>query len=380
MISFSVITLFPEFFEAFAQHSVFGRAVKNGVIQFQTVNPRRWGLGAYQSVDDYSYGGEGGMTLRPEPLKAALDSLGSPRPFVIYPTPQGVPLTQDLVESLPRHRPMAIFCGHYEGLDQRFVDQYVDLEISVGDFVLTGGELPAMVIMDAVSRLETGVVGKQLSVQQDSFYEGFLDTPSFSRPAIWEGASVPQPLLEGNGAEIRKWRSQEALRRTLSRRPDLLSRGSLRPYLSDEVYVGLVSDSLSEDLQTNLLLLAKPYQIQRFLVAPNRADDQVRDRLRESLITVEGQKFKVFQRVDQMVNWVARKGEPQIIGLQQPDGLPWLEVKRRLAVGHGPILLLLGEYAGDNLIPLRSQGVIDGALPDVALISTTLDRFFGSRN
>ena len=212
----TIVTAFPEFFGDFLSTSILGRAVKNGLVRVDLVDLRDFGRGGYRQIDDYAFG-SGGMVLAVPPLADALRSAkerSSERPFVVYPSPQGCVLTQEIVETLVRREHVVIVCGHYEGLDERFVEREVDLEVTVGDCVLTGGEIPAMAIVDAMSRLVPGVVGRGEAVAEDSFYRGMLDHPHYTRPASWEGRDVPEILLDDNAPEIRAWRHTKAVERT----------------------------------------------------------------------------------------------------------------------------------------------------------------------
>ena len=230
----SILTAFPEMFDCILSTSISGRAVSAELIGVDVVNLRQFGKGNYRQLDDYAFG-SGGMLFAAPQLKAALDfvSKDSAKPFVVYPSPQGVSVTQELIESLAHQEHVIIICGHYEGIDERFTQKYVDLEVSIGDCVLTGGEIPAMMLIDAMSRLVPGVVGKSKAVIEDSFYRGLLDNPNYTRPAEWEGEHVPEVLLSGNAGEISRWRRKSAATRTISRRPDLLSRAAIREYLTD---------------------------------------------------------------------------------------------------------------------------------------------------
>ena len=241
----TIVTAFPEFFGDFLSTSILGRAVKQGLVRVDLVDLREFGRGGYRQIDDYAFG-SGGMVLAAPPLADALRAageLGEGDPFVVYPSPQGCVLTQEIVESLARQEHVVILCGHYEGLDERFVEREVDLEVTVGDCVLTGGEIPAMAIVDAMSRLVPGVVGRGEAVAEDSFYRGMLDHPHYTRPASWEGRTVPEVLLGGNASEIHSWRRAKAVERTLARRPDLLSRAAIRGYLTGNVYLAVMGDA-----------------------------------------------------------------------------------------------------------------------------------------
>ena len=228
-------------FRSFLSTSISGRAVSAGLISVNLVNFRDFGKGSYRQLDDYAFG-SGGMLFAAPQLKDALDSVsnGGAKPFVVYPSPQGVLITQEIIETLFRQEHVIILCGHYEGIDERFARRYVDLEVSVGDCVLTGGEIPAMMIADAMARLVPGVVGRQKAVIEDSFYRGMLDNPNYTRPAVWEGEKVPEVLLSGNAGEISRWRRKIAASRTISRRPDLLSRASIREYIPGGVRTAFI--------------------------------------------------------------------------------------------------------------------------------------------
>lgn len=377
----TVVTAFPDFLDSFARTSIVGRAVEKGLIDVKTVDLRDFAQGNYRQIDDYSFGGKGGMTLMPEVLERALHSVRGERTKVLFPTPVGAVLTQDLVEALSREEHLAIFCGHYEGLDERFVEKYVDLEYSIGDYVLTGGEIPAMTLIDALSRLVPGVVGKELSVAADSFYNGMLDTPHFTRPAVWQGMEVPAELTSGNDAQIEKWRRRAAASRTLSCRPDLLSRANVMDYLEDEAYLGLSVDPSAPGLAAELAQIAqtaKAYGLARVIAAPlNRENfDALRGRLSEV------PEIKCVPSVSRMTEWIERKkhGPLLTIAAQVPSGVPWMEAKRQMVEASGPALVLFGAApAQGRVIAMRPQETTGGELPRTALISATLDRFFGSR-
>lgn len=220
-----VVTLFPEMFRAITEHGVTGRAVKNGLLGVQTWNPRDFTHDKHRTVDDRPYGGGPGMLMMVQPLRDAIRAAKAEAgddAKVIYLSPQGRPLTQSGVEELAQNKRMVLVCGRYEGVDERIIQSEVDEEWSVGDYVLSGGELPAMNLIDAVSRLVPGVLGKQASAEQDSFSDGLLDCPHYTRPEVLEGQTVPQVLLSGNHESIRRWRLQQSLGRTWQRRPELL--------------------------------------------------------------------------------------------------------------------------------------------------------------
>lgn len=224
---FDVVTLFPELVESVGAFGVTRRAAEQGLYELHCWNPRRWGSGAHQAVDDRPYGGGPGMVMQYEPLAAALAAIreADPGPArVIALTPQGRPLDQAAVRrfaGLPR---LALVCGRYEGIDERLLESEVDEEWSLGDYVLSGGELAAMAVIDACVRLLPGALGHDDSATQDSFTKGLLDCPHYTRPEVVAGRAVPPELLTGHHAQIERWRRREALGRTWERRPDLLAR------------------------------------------------------------------------------------------------------------------------------------------------------------
>ncbi len=221
-----VVTLFPEMFRAITDFGVTGRAVKNGLIQVHTWNPRDFTTDRHRTVDDRPYGGGPGMLMMVEPLRKAIRAAKAEAgegAKVIYLSPQGRPLTQPGVEQLATYERVVLVCGRYEGIDERIIQSEVDEEWSVGDYVLSGGELPAMNLIDAVSRLVPGVLGKAASAEQDSFSDGLLDCPHYTRPEVLDGEAVPEVLLSGNHELIRKWRLKQSLGRTWARRPELLN-------------------------------------------------------------------------------------------------------------------------------------------------------------
>lgn len=225
-----VITIFPEAFEGPLGVSIVKRAIEAGIVTINLVNLRDYTHDAHRSVDDAPYGGGGGMVMMAPPLFEAVESIASryeEKPRTILLTPQGRRLSQRLVEELAAEDALLLICGHYEGVDERVRQALVDDEISIGDYVLTGGELPAMVLIDAVVRLLPGAVGNERSVVEDSFTSGLLEHPHYTRPEVWRGMAVPSVLLSGNHEQIRRWRRRESLRRTFQRRPDLLEQAEL---------------------------------------------------------------------------------------------------------------------------------------------------------
>lgn len=221
----SIITLFPEVFQQILDSSILKRAQKKGLVEFKLINLRDFGEGKHKVVDDRPYGGGTGMILKPDVLAKALTKITDRQHLskVILTSAAGEPYKQVAAKRLSKLDYLVIVCGHYEGVDQRFIDKYVDEEISIGDYVLTGGEIPAMVIVDSITRLIPGVLEKSEATQEESFSEGFLEYPHYTRPEEFEGVKVPEVLLSGNHAEIKKWRSQKSLEKTKKFRPDLLT-------------------------------------------------------------------------------------------------------------------------------------------------------------
>ncbi len=220
-----VITLFPEMFRAVTDFGVTGRAVKNGLLELHTWNPRDFTHDRHNTVDDRPYGGGPGMLMMVQPLRDAIHAAKAAAgegAKVIYLSPQGRKLDQQGVTELAQSSRLILVCGRYEGIDERIIQTEVDEEWSIGDYVLSGGELPAMTLIDSVSRLVPGVLGKQASAEQDSFSDGLLDCPHYTRPERLDGLDVPAVLLSGNHEQIRLWRLQQSLGRTLLRRPELL--------------------------------------------------------------------------------------------------------------------------------------------------------------
>lgn len=216
------ITIFPEMFAPMKQ-SIMGRAQSKGLMEFNTVYLRDFAINDYGQVDDVPYGGEPGMVIRPEPLAAAIRSTGVKEDGgkVIYLTADGVPFTHKMAKELSKESHLVLVCGHYKGIDDRIRQSEVDLEISIGDFVVSGGELPAMLVTDAVVRLLDGALGNKESGETDSFAQGVLGWPVYTRPEVFEGKKVPEVLLSGHHANIKAWRRQESLKRTQERRPDI---------------------------------------------------------------------------------------------------------------------------------------------------------------
>lgn len=231
MLQFDVVTLFPAMFDAVTELGVTGRARERGLYQFVAWNPRDFTTNVHRTVDDRPYGGGPGMVMMAEPLDKALAaarqrqmSAGVDKPRVVHLTPQGRLLDHALVAELAREPGLVLLAGRYEGVDERLIDRQTIEEVSIGDYVLSGGELAAMVLMDSVVRQLPGALGDAESASQDSFVDGLLDHPHYTRPEVYEGAAVPAVLLSGNHAVITRWRMKQSLGRTWQRRPDLLER------------------------------------------------------------------------------------------------------------------------------------------------------------
>jgi tRNA (guanine37-N1)-methyltransferase len=225
---FDILTLFPAMFQSVFAESIIRRARERGLVSINIDDIRGYATDRHRTVDDYPYGGDPGMVMKPGPLAAAIGAArarnAALNPTVVFPGPQGRVLTQDVVKELLNERCLILLCGRYKGIDQRIRDRFVDMEISVGDYVLSGGEIPAMVVVDAVTRLVPGVLGNRDSAERDSFYEGLLAPPQYTRPEEFDGMRVPDILLSGHHAHIRRWQREKAEEITRTRRPDLWER------------------------------------------------------------------------------------------------------------------------------------------------------------
>jgi tRNA (guanine37-N1)-methyltransferase len=227
---FDVLTLFPDLLTSFLEESVLGRAVRKGLVDIRFIDIRAFARGPHKVTDDRPYGGGNGMVMKPGPISRALQSTGrvSERSVVILLSPQGKSFEQAMAWELSRMDQLVLICGRYEGVDERIRTGCVDIELSIGDYVLSGGELAAMVVIDAVSRLIPGVLGGAKSTSEDSFEDGLLEYPHYTRPRIFQNKEVPEILLSGDHEKIRLWRRTESIRRTLQRRPDLLKKARLK--------------------------------------------------------------------------------------------------------------------------------------------------------
>ncbi len=228
---FDIITIFPEFFSSPLKEGVVRRAIEARILKVRPVNLRDFTTDRHRTTDDRPYGGGEGMVMKPEPIYRALKMLGSqpPEPYVILLSPRGKLLNQLVASELARKHRLVLICGRYEGVDERIRERFVDLELSIGDYVLCGGEVAALVVIEVVSRLIPGVLGCGASAQRDSFSNGLLEYPQYTRPREFLGMKVPEVLLSGDHQKIARWRRQQALRITLERRPDLLRHASLDP-------------------------------------------------------------------------------------------------------------------------------------------------------
>ncbi len=229
MKQYFILTLFPEMVEQTLSHSIMGRAQKDGLISIKAVNIRDYTLNKQKHVDDYPYGGGAGMLMQGQPICDAYQSImpQAAGARVVYLTPQGRTFTQSIAEELAREESLVFLCGHYEGIDERLIEEIVTDELSIGDFVLTGGELAAAAVIDAVSRLTPGVLGKEESFVDESFSDGLLEYPQYTRPPVFMGREVPEVLLSGHHDNVAKWRREQALLRTAEKRPDLLAKAVL---------------------------------------------------------------------------------------------------------------------------------------------------------
>lgn len=224
-MKFDILTLFPEMFESLSE-SIIGRAIEKGIINLNIIDIRNFSKDKHKKVDDTPYGGGAGMVIRPDVVYDAYKSIDDKDAKVIYMSPQGKKLDQEKVESLSKEKHIILLCGHYEGIDQRVLDEIDPEEISIGDYVLTGGEIPAMVLVDSVSRYVEGVLTKE-SISEESFSNGLLEYPQYTRPEIFNDRKVPEVLLTGHHENIRKWRRQESIKNTYFKRPKLLENVNL---------------------------------------------------------------------------------------------------------------------------------------------------------
>ena len=232
-MKFTVLTLFPQIPQAFFENSIMAKAVEKGIIAYDLVNIRDFATDKHHTCDDSPYGGGAGQLMMTEPLGRALDSVKASRKHVIYVTPSGKQFTQSKALELSRKDELVIVCGRYEGIDQRIIDYYVDDEISIGDYVMSSGEVSATVIIDTVYRLIDGVISSE-SLDEESYSDGLLEYPQYTRPPVYKDMEVPDVLLSGNHEKIRKWRLKKRLEKTLANRPDLIAQARLKGQLNSE--------------------------------------------------------------------------------------------------------------------------------------------------
>lgn len=240
---FDILTLFPQMFEAVLGDSIIGRAREKGIIEVNCVDIRDFTENKHRKVDDYPYSGGGGMLMQAQPVYDAYMSVVnglSYKPLTVYMSPQGKVFDQKTACNLSENEHIILLCGHYEGIDQRVIDEIVDMELSVGDFVLTGGEIPAMAVVDTVSRLIPGVLAAEGSYENESHYNGLLEYPQYTRPPVWHRKEIPEILVSGHHANIEKWKHEQALLNTLKKRPDMLKKAELTK--ADEEFLKKYSD------------------------------------------------------------------------------------------------------------------------------------------
>lgn len=229
-MNFHVLTLFPEMINQGVNTSITGRAIKNGLISLNAINIRDFAGNKYGQVDDYPYGGGAGMVMQPLPVYKSYESVVEKigyKPRVVYLTPQGKVFNQSMAEELSKEKDLVFLCGHYEGIDERVLEMIVTDNVSIGDYVLTGGELPSMVMIDAISRLVPGVLNNEVSAEFESFNDNLLEYPQYTRPAEFMGKEVPPILLSGNHLKVDEWRRKQSIIRTIERRPDLMEEANL---------------------------------------------------------------------------------------------------------------------------------------------------------
>lgn len=244
---FKVITIFPKMFESYLNQSILRKAIDSEKIKIDIIDLRNYAMPPHKVTDDYPYGGDSGMVMKPEPFYKCFEDIKSTckeKFTTVYLTPDGTLFNQDTAKELSELKNIILLCGRYKGVDERVRETLVDKEISIGDYVLTGGELPAMVLIDAVSRMIPGVLGSDASAKTDSFYEGLLSYPVYTRPPVYEGKKVPDVLLSGNHLNISRWQRYQSLKRTYLRRPELLEKITLSE--EDKKYLSEIKSNLSE--------------------------------------------------------------------------------------------------------------------------------------
>ena len=416
----SVVTAFPNVVKGYLSSSVLGRGIKHGLLDVSVVDLRDFAGGSYRQIDDYSYGG-GGMVLMAAPLESAVESI-APREdrYVVYPSPQGRPLCQELTEDLlgiAARKRLVFVCGHYEGVDERFVRRSVDMEVSIGDFVITGGEIPSLAAIDAIARLVPGVVGSFGSVKEDSFFSGMLDNPHYTKPEDWDGDKVPETLLSGDHAAINRYRRREAAGRTVSRRPELLARAGIMPYLERGVYVlelhhpvldrnGRESTTAVTGMDLHDIARAcRTYGVRKFIVVtPMASQRELISEVASHWTTGYGAEFnpdradamrgiKTASSMPRALDWINEKerGSPFVIAAtarERTGSLSWLTLKDMMLRAARPVAFVFGTGSGlceetlssaDAVMSPISGGQGYNHLSVRSAVSITLDRFFGFR-
>jgi len=404
LMRFSVVTAFPDFVEAYFKTSVIGKAVQKGLIECDVVNPRMFAEPPHNQIDDYAYGG-GGMVLKAEPLARAVDFVKSPAAKVICLSPQGRLLNQALVESLATEQHLILVCGHYEGVDERFIQAYADMEVSVGDYVLTGGELPALIVVDAVSRRVEGVVGKSSAVEDDSFAKGMLDHPHYTRPSVWRGLKVPEVLLNGDHGAVASWRRRESIARTLSRRPDIVGNAFLAPYIEKGVYLiwgdasrvlgdeaGLPEEVVIKFLKNIISVSERAGCRKVILLLKEAAIRQKIKILLSKLAKLEAEcdeyaeMIKVVPNMDRAVSWIKEKekSSPYMVAItseNKANRIHWDELKMRILGFRRPVAFCYQCKAEDMVgVCLRNPlGVNDSGdiFSGIISVAVTLERIIG---
>lgn len=349
-----LLSLFPGYFSSPLETSLIGRAQKLGLLEVQLVDIRAYAKGPHATVDDRAYGGGPGMVLMAEPLAAALRDATSdhqPKRRVVYMTPQGTPLTAERCRSLAAYDELVILCGHYEGVDERIIDAFVDEEVSIGDYVLTNGCLSALVLLDATLRFVPGVVGKETSTQEDSFEQGLFDHPHYTRPEVWEGKCVPPVLLSGDHQAIATWRKVKSLAKTAKVRPDLFLRYQRDWQEQQEEGAGEGQERQNIDVEAIALPVASVTATKRFMKECFRWKPHVEGLSKlvyllgndRQLIFVEGAKEKLVGKSGENMTFtlpsgsirlskkniatasgICREGDEMMIWWEDPDGYRWL--------------------------------------------------------
>jgi tRNA (guanine37-N1)-methyltransferase len=408
-VKFTVVTILPELIEPALAAGVVGRAREAGVIAVATINPRDFTSDRHRTVDDNPYGGGPGMVMKAEPLLAAIES-AEPGPRILL-SPAGAPLTQAKVKELAQHDHVVLVCGRYEGIDERVVELAIDAELSIGDYVLSGGELGALVIIDAVSRLVPGVLGEPASADDESFSAGMLEYPQYTRPPVIRERAVPEILTSGNHAAIAAWRKDRALRRTAARRPDLIARVPLAKPLCARTHVALVhhpvvdragaviTTALTNFDVHDLARSAMTYGLASYrVVTPVASQREKAEYIAASWSQdADGdhraRALRLVQTAASIEDVIAELGTPRVVATSaRADSFPGVprrtpaELYAEACVDSSPLLLLLGTGWGlaDSLIPSVSRVLapIEGSsewnhLSVRSAGAILLDRLFG---